>query len=73
MKLVDVAIAAKKLSVSERTVYRMLEDRASPLQGVRVYKSAIRVIYDSIDMCLKPICKDYEDNSAKQGKVDAAM
>lgn len=54
-KLIEVSVAAKKLCVSERTIYRMLRDPDSPLEGVNIYKSTVRVFLSSIEACKKPI------------------
>lgn len=68
IKLLDVSAVAKRLSVSERTIYRMLKDPESPLEGVAVYRS-IKVIADTVPLCIRPIkfsdnCDNY-DNPAK--------
>lgn len=71
MKLIEVATAAKKLTVSERTIYRMINDPLCPLKAVRIYRGGIRVIYDSLEKCMEPIgkksCQSMTayDNSAK--------
>lgn len=73
MKLVDVQVAAKKLSVSERTIYRMLNDPLCPLTGVRIYRAGVRVVYDSIATCMDPIAGkacQVSANSANPDKCD---
>jgi len=58
MKLIEISVAAQKLAVSERTLHRMIRDPDSPLEGVRVYKGAIRVSLESLELCLKKIKKE---------------
>lgn len=47
-KLVEVSIVARRLSVSERTVIRMLSNPDVPLRGVRLNRRAIRVLESTI-------------------------
>ena len=47
-KLLEVSIVAQRLSVSSRTVLRMIENPAVPLKGVRLNKKCIRVIESTI-------------------------
>ena len=56
MKLIDIAVAAQKLSVSPTTIRRMIRDPQSPLRAYKVNK-AVRITQDSLEECLKPIEK----------------
>jgi len=56
MKLIDIAVAAQKLSVSPTTIRRMIKDPQSPLRAYKVNK-AVRITQESLDECLKPIPK----------------
>ena len=57
MKLIEVHIAAKRLSVSETTIRRMIVDPDSPLEAVRVSKKLIRVTAESLERCMNQIYK----------------
>lgn len=63
-KLVDVAVAAKILSVSDDTIRRMLVDPDSPLQGARISKRSIRVYRESVYNVLKEMRIDKDANTA---------
>ena len=58
MKLIEISVAAQKLAVSERTLHRMIRDPDSPLEGIRVYKGAIRISLESLERCLQKIKKE---------------
>jgi predicted DNA-binding transcriptional regulator AlpA len=49
MKLLDIQQTARRLSVSESTVRRMITDPDCPLQACRLHKGCIRVVEQSID------------------------
>ena len=57
MKLIEVHIAAKRLSVSETTIRRMIVDPGCPLQAVRVSRRLIRVTSESLERCINQIYK----------------
>jgi len=57
MKLIEVQVAAKRLSVSEMTIRRMIVDPDSPLEAVRVGKKLIRVTVESLEKCIERVCK----------------
>ena len=56
MKLLEVSVAAQKLSVSESTIRRMIKDPKSPLRGVRV-AGRVLTVADSVDSCIRPVLK----------------
>ena len=47
-KLLEVSVVAIRLSVSPRTVLRMVSDPGNPLKGVRLSKKCVRIIEESI-------------------------
>lgn len=61
-KLIEVSVAARKLCVSERTIYRMLKDPDCELKAVKVYKQSVRIIASSIENFFK----DNPANSANR-------
>ena len=56
MKLIDIQVAAQKLSVSPSTIRRMIKDPDCPLEGVNVSRRVL-VVADSIDACIQRIPK----------------
>lgn len=52
-RLIEVSIVAKRFSVSEKTIIRMLSNPEVPLQGVRLNKRCIRVIESTIEPTIK--------------------
>lgn len=52
-KYLEVSIVAKRFSVSERTVMRMLNDPKHPLKGIRISSRCIRVAESSVFETLK--------------------
>ena len=52
-KLIEVSVAAKKLSISERTIYRMIKDPDCELKAVRVYRKSVRIVESSIEKFLQ--------------------
>jgi predicted DNA-binding transcriptional regulator AlpA len=52
-KLLEVSIVAQRLSVSSKTVLRMIHDQDNPLRGVRLNRKCIRVVESSISLIIK--------------------
>lgn len=49
IEVIEVSIAAKRLKVSDRTIYRYLQDDTHPLQGIRISTYTWRVLKSSLD------------------------
>lgn len=54
-KLLEVSMVAQRLTVSPRTIRRMIENPAVPLRGVRLNQKCIRVIESSVDETIKAL------------------